>query len=374
LLNFARDAAVDLTVVGPEAPLVAGIVDAFEAAGLRCLGPSRAAARLEGSKAFCKDFLQRHGIPTAAHGSFTELEPALDFVSHLDGAVVVKADGLAAGKGVFLPETAEQAATVLRDLLEGDALGEAGRRVVVEERLQGEEASFIALVDGEHILPLASCQDHKARDNGDQGPNTGGMGAYSPAPVVSGALHQRILDEVMIPTVRGMASEGCRYRGFLYAGLMIGDDAVPRVLEFNCRLGDPETQPLMLRLKNDLAELCLAAVEGHLDRLTADWDARVALGVVLTAAGYPGPYRQGDVIQGLPDTLEAGLKFFHAGTAWNEAKQPVTRGGRVLCATALGESVVQAQQAAYNLARRVYWEGVYYRTDIGHRAVARERE
>ena len=372
LVAFARDCEIDLSVVGPEAPLVAGIVDAFEAAGLRCLGPSQAAARLEGSKAFCKAFLARHGIPTAAYGSFTELAPALDFVHQLDRPVVVKADGLAAGKGVILTDNAEQATRALRDLLEHDALGEAGRQVVVEEHLRGEEVSFIALVDGEHILPLASSQDHKARNNGDLGPNTGGMGAYSPAPVVDEILHQRILDEVITPTVRGMAAEGCPYRGFLYAGLMITDDGTPQVLEFNCRLGDPETQPLVLRLRSDLAELCEATLMGRLDQQTATWDPRTALGVVLTAAGYPGQYRKGDVIEGLPDRAEAGFKCFHAGTAWNDRGQLITQGGRVLCATALGESAAEAQRNAYNLARRVHWEGVYYRTDIGYRALARE--
>lgn len=373
LLGFAQKHAIQLTIVGPEAPLVAGIVDRFEAAGLACLGPRQQAAQLEGSKAFCKAFLQRHGIPTAHYGSFSEVAPAMAFLQQLGRPVVVKADGLAAGKGVILTDDAAQAQAALEQLLVQGSLGEAGQQVVVEERLSGEELSFIALVDGEHILALASSQDHKARDNGDQGPNTGGMGAYSPAPLMDEALQQRIMAEVMLPTVQGMAAEGNPYRGFLYAGLMIGEDGVPRVLEFNCRLGDPETQPLMMRLHSDLGALCLAACQGNLEQLRTIWDPRTALGVVLTAAGYPGAYRQGDVISGLTEPLGPGCKVFHAGTAQRETGELVTQGGRVVCATALGDSALEAQRAAYDVARRIAWEGIYYRTDIGHRAVARER-
>jgi len=372
LVNFARDNRVDLTIVGPEAPLVAGVVDAFQAAGLRCFGPTRAAAQLEGSKTFTKDFLRRHQIPTAAYQAFTETAPALAYIRQQGAPIVVKADGLAAGKGVILAQTEAEAAAAVENMLSGAGFGEAGRRVVIEEFLQGEEASFIVMVDGEHILAMASSQDHKARDNGDLGPNTGGMGAYSPAPVVTPALHQRVLREVIEPTVRGMAAEGYPYVGFLYAGLMIAPDGVPRVLEYNCRFGDPEAQPIMMRLRSDLAMLCEAALEGRLDQVQADWDPRPALGVVMAAGGYPGDYARGDVIVGLPSQEEPNLKLFHAGTARKDG-QVVTSGGRVLCATALGDTVQEAQTRAYNLARRVSWRGVYYRTDIGYRAVGREQ-
>lgn len=372
LVDFARDQDVNLTIVGPEAPLVGGIVDAFAEANLRCFGPSRKAAQLEGSKAFSKDFLTRHHIPTADYQAFTEIEPAIDYIRRQGVPIVVKADGLAAGKGVILASTEQQAVTAVKDMLAGNAFGEAGHRVIIEEFLRGEEASFMAMVDGEHILPLASSQDHKARDNGDRGPNTGGMGAYSPAPVITPELHQRILREVIEPTVRGMASEGCRYVGFLYAGLMITPQGLPRVLEYNCRLGDPETQPIMMRLRSDLVALCEAALTGCLDQAGADWDPRTALGVVMTAEGYPGHYRKGDPITGpllAPDKTD--VKVFHSGTA-AEKGRIITNGGRVLCVTALGDTVRKAQDLAYDRVRQIHWNGVYYRTDIGYRAIDRE--
>jgi len=372
LVGFARDNAVALTIVGPEAPLVAGVVDSFQAAGLRCFGPNRAAAQLEGSKAFAKDFLARHRIPTAAYQNFTDIEAAVAYIREQGAPIVVKADGLAAGKGVILAQTEDEAIAAVRDMLAGNAFGEAGHRVVVEEFLQGEEASFIVMVDGRHILPMATSQDHKARDNGDRGPNTGGMGAYSPAPVVTAAVHARIMREVIEPTVRGMAADGTPYTGFLYAGLMIGVDGTPRVLEFNCRFGDPETQPIMMRLRSDLTALCEAALDGKLDQIKAQWDPRPALGVVLAAEGYPGDYRKGDVIGGLPaETADA--KVFHAGTAYRDG-EIVTAGGRVLCACALGDNVYQAKLRAYDLVHQIRWDGMYYRSDIGYRAVAREQQ
>jgi len=370
LLAFAREQAIELTIVGPEAPLVQGVVDAFQAAGLRCFGPTARAARLEGSKVFTKDFLARHGIPTASYASFTELDPALAYLRRVGTPIVVKADGLAAGKGVILAQDLETAETAVRDMLAGNRFGDAGHRVVIEELLTGEEASFIVMVDGEHILPMASSQDHKARDNADRGPNTGGMGAYSPAPVVTPELHQRILDEVIGPTVRGLASEGIPYTGFLYAGLMIGPDGIPKVLEYNCRFGDPETQPIMLRLRSDLVELCQAALDGRLNECSADWDPRAALGVVMAAGGYPEAYTKGMLISGLPHAEEADRKVFHAGTRERDG-QVVTDGGRVLCVTALGEDVAQAQHRAYELVRRISWKDAYYRSDIGYRAVQR---
>ena len=375
LLKFAQDHHVDLTIVGPEVPLVLGITDLFTQAGLRCFGPSQAAAQLEGSKAFAKDFLTRHHIPTARYQSFTDADTAAAYIREVGAPVVVKADGLAAGKGVILAQSVDEAIAAVYGMLSGADFGSAGRRVVVEEFLVGEEASFIVMTDGEFILPFASSQDHKARDNGDRGPNTGGMGAYSPAPVVTPALHQRIMTEIIEPTVRGMAAEGNRYVGFLYAGVMMTADG-PKVLEYNCRLGDPETQPLIMRLRSDLVELCKAALDGRLHEVEADWDSRPALGVVMTAGGYPGRYRQGDVISGLPphdEELGDEVKLFHAGTLENKDGHLVTHGGRVLCATALGATVLEAQSAAYNLAKRVHWEGAYYRTDIGYRAIARER-
>ena len=372
LLAAALEHNIELTIVGPEAPLVAGVVDRFSAAGLKCFGPTRRAARLEGSKAFAKDFMKRHGIPTASYGVFTDVDEALEGLHRIGAPVVIKADGLAAGKGVILARTLKVAEQAIRDMLAGNRFGEAGHRVVIEEFLSGEEASFIVMADGRNILPMASSQDHKARDDGDQGPNTGGMGAYSPAPVVTPEMHERIMERVIRPTIEGMASEGHPYTGFLYAGVMIDAEGNPKVLEYNCRFGDPETQPIMLRMKSDLVAHCLAALEGTLDRETAEWDERAALGVVLAAAGYPGDYRKGDVISGLPVEEEPGLKVFHAGTALVDGKV-VTAGGRVLCATALGESVAEAQRRAYDLVRRIHWEGAFHRNDIGYRAVAREQ-
>ena len=374
---FAKKNNIELTIVGPEAPLVEGIVDRFDQAGLKCFGPSGGAAQLEGSKVFCKDFLARHRIPTAAYKTFTDLALAKAYIHEKGTPLVVKADGLAAGKGVIIAQSKEEAIDTAAGMLAGESFGEAGKRIVVEECLKGEEASFIVMVDGSHILPLATSQDHKARDDGDLGPNTGGMGAYSPAPVVTPALHDRIMKEVIEPTVKGMASEGNPYRGFLYAGVMISSDGTPNVLEYNCRFGDPETQPIILRLQSDLAEMCLAAVEQRLDQIEVKWDNRAALGVVMAAGGYPVGYQKGDVITGLPHTEgagaeEAGAKIFHAGTALKD-DQVVTNGGRVLCATALGNTVSEAQAKAYDLAKTIHWNGVYYRKDIGYRAVEREK-
>lgn len=370
LVEFARTEAIDLTIVGPEATLVAGVVDAFRAAGLACFGPSAAAAQLEGSKAFSKDFMARHHIPTARYAVFTELEPALAHVREQGAPIVVKADGLAAGKGVVVAQTQAEAIAAVQSMLGEAALGSAGQRVVIEEFLQGEEASFICMVDGRHILALASSQDHKARDDGDRGPNTGGMGAYSPAPVVTPEVHARIMREVIEPTVRGMAADGHEYTGFLYAGVMIDPQGRPRVLEFNCRLGDPETQPLLMRLRSDLPTLCLQAVHGRLDQAQAQWDPRPALGVVMAAQGYPQTYRTGDPIHGLDQPLPADVKVFHAGTREQDG-QIVTSGGRVLCVCALGQDVAQAQQAAYAAIRGIGWEGAFYRHDIGYRAIGR---
>ncbi len=372
LLAFARDNAVDLTVVGPEAPLVAGIVDRFTGAGLRCFGPTAGAAQLEGSKTFCKDFLARHAIPTAAYASFTDVDAAVACIRERGAPIVVKADGLAAGKGVILAQTEDEAIAAVRDMLAGNAFGEAGHRVVVEEFLVGEEASFIVMADGTNVLAMASSQDHKARDDGDRGPNTGGMGAYSPAPVVTREIFDRAMREVIEPTVAGMAAEGHPYTGFLYAGLMIAPDGTPRVLEYNCRFGDPETQPILLRLRSDLAALCEAALDGKLDEVAAEWDPRPSLGVVMAAGGYPASYAKGAAISGLPqETPET--KVFHAGTAEADGAV-VTSGGRVLCCCALGDTVAAAQAAAYALVGRIRWKDAYYRTDIGYRAVARERE
>lgn len=372
LLDFAQDKDIALTIVGPEVPLVLGIVDSFHAAGLPCFGPSKAAAELEGSKAFSKDFLARHNIPTADYQTFTEIDPALAYIRDKGAPIVIKADGLAAGKGVIVAHTTDEAIAAVNDMLAANAFGEAGHRVVVEEFLSGEEASFICMVDGEHILPMATSQDHKAAHDGDTGPNTGGMGAYSPAPVVSDDMFQRIMHEVIEPTVKGMAADGCPYTGFLYAGIMIGSDGTPKVLEYNVRFGDPETQPIMMRLQSDLITLCEAALDKRLDTVTADWDPRPCLGVVLAAGGYPGSYAKGDVIHGLPEDT-ADTKVFHAGTAEKEG-QVVTSGGRVLCACALGDTVSDAQQRAYAVVKKIDWSGVYYRSDIGYRAVAREQE
>ncbi|MGB8145058.1 MAG: phosphoribosylamine--glycine ligase [Chromatiaceae bacterium] len=373
LVAFASAQAIGLTIVGPEAPLVAGLVDRFQAAGLPCFGPTQGAAQLEGSKSFTKDFLQRQGIPTAAYGSFSELEPALAYLRQVGAPIVVKADGLAAGKGVILAQDLATAEAAVRDMLAGGRFGRAGNRVVIEEFLQGEEVSFIAMVSQGQILPMASSQDHKARDDGDQGPNTGGMGAYSPAPVVTPALHERIMAEVMHPTVAGMAAEGLPYSGFLYAGLMIAADGTPKVLEYNCRLGDPETQPILMRLRSDLVELCLAAHEGRLGEMPVDWDPRAALGVVMAAGGYPDAYERGRVISGLEAAAQVpDTKVFHAGTA-RVAGQTVTQGGRVLCVTALGKTVGAAQTRAYQAVDLIHWQNGFCRRDIGHRAIARER-
>ena len=373
LLTFAQANKIDLTIVGPETPLVLGAVDRFRAAGLRCFGPAKASARLEGSKAFAKDFLARHKIPTAAYGNFTDVSAAEAFIKKMGAPIVVKADGLAAGKGVIVAATLDEAIAAMRDMLAGNAFGEAGHRVVVEEYLEGEEASFIVMADGVHVLALATSQDHKRVGDGDTGPNTGGMGAYSPAPVVTPLVHARVMHEVIEPTVRGMQAEGNPYTGFLYAGLMIDARGNPKVIEFNCRLGDPETQPLMMRLKSDLVTLIEAALDGRLDAVSAEWDTRAALGVVMAASGYPGSYRQGDVIEGLPVTDAPDVKVFHAGTTLKDGKA-ITSGGRVLCVTALGGTVAAAQQHAYEVVRQIRWNGAQYRTDIGYRAMVREQQ
>jgi phosphoribosylamine--glycine ligase len=373
LLALARSESVALTIVGPEQPLVAGVVDRFEEAGLACFGPRREAAQLEGSKAFTKAFLARHGIPTAAYASFTEVAPAMAYLREKGAPIVVKADGLASGKGVIVAETLAEAQAAVSDMLAGNVYGEAGHRVVIEEFLAGEEASFIAMVADGYILPLATSQDHKARDDGDLGPNTGGMGAYSPAPVVTAQIHERIMREIMLPTVAGLAAEGIAYTGFLYAGVMIGRDGAPRVLEFNCRFGDPETQPIMMRLKSDLVSLCVAALQGELHRVRISWDERAALGVVLAAGGYPASYQKDLPIHGLEEAdAVPDAKVFHAGTRMRSG-EVVTAGGRVLCATGLGATVSQARARAYEAAACVSWDGMFHRTDIGYRAVARER-
>lgn len=370
LLFFAQKEKINLTIVGPEAPLALGIVNTFQQHGLRIFGPTQLAAQLESSKSFAKDFLARHQIPTAEYQTFTDVQAALDYVKTKGAPIVIKADGLAAGKGVIIAQTLAEAESAITDMLAGNAFGQAGSRVVIEEFLVGEEASFIVMADGKNALPLATSQDHKARDDGDVGPNTGGMGAYSPAPVVTPDIHARILAEVIYPTIEGMAKEGVPYTGFLYAGVMITKDGTPKVLEFNCRMGDPETQPIMMRLTSDLAELCNAAIDGCLDKTAAHWDNRAALGVVLVAAGYPDAYPKGEEIHGLHQEAPA-CKVFHAGTRL-EGKKIVTNGGRVLCVVALGETVTLAQQRAYTLVRALSWDHLYYRHDIGHRAIARE--
>ena len=371
LVALARDEQCALTIVGPEAPLVAGIVDAFDVAGLPCFGPSAAASQLEGSKAFTKDFMARHDIPTAAYRNFNELQPALDYIRERGAPIVIKADGLAAGKGVIVAHSLEEAEAAATDMLAGNRFGDAGARIVVEDFLSGEEASFIVITDGENTLPLATSQDHKARDEGDLGPNTGGMGAYSPAPVVTADVEARIMAEVIEPTLDGMRDDGHPYRGFLYAGLMIEPDGSPRVIEFNCRMGDPETQPIMMRLQSDLVELCLATLDGSLDEQTADWDSRSALGVVLAAGGYPESYAKGAVIHGLDAADSDTQKVFHAGTKDADGSV-VTSGGRVLCVVGLGDSVSEAAGSAYDAVGKLCWDGVYLRRDIGHRAIARE--
>ena len=372
LLAFARDNNVDLTIVGPEAPLVIGVVDAFRDAGLMIFGPTQAAAQLEGSKAFTKDFLARHDIPTAFYEVFTEVEPALAYVQKHGAPIVVKADGLAAGKGVIVAMTETEAEAAIKDMLAGNAFGEAGSRVVIEEFLDGEEASFIVMVDGDNVLPFATSQDHKRVGDGDTGPNTGGMGAYSPAPVVTPEIHQRIMDEVIYPTVKGMQAEGNEYTGFLYAGLMIMADGTPKVIEYNCRFGDPETQPIMMRLQSDLVQLCVDACNKQLAGKQIHFTEQPAVGVVLAAGGYPGSYAKGLVIDGLADAATGDGKVFHAGTKLKDS-DVVTSGGRVLCATALGNSVTEAQANAYGLAKEISWQDMFYRTDIAYRAIARER-
>ncbi|WP_027159672.1 phosphoribosylamine--glycine ligase [Methylobacter luteus] len=368
LLDFAQKEAIGLTIIGPEVPLVAGIVDRFQEAGLKCFGPSAKAAQLEGSKSFCKDFMARHHIPTAEYQTFTDKSQALVYIQQKGAPIVVKADGLAAGKGVIVAQTVQEANAAVEDMLSGNVFGEAGHRVVIEEFLAGEEASFIVIADGQHALPMATSQDHKARDNGDKGPNTGGMGAYSPAPVVTPEIHARVMREVIEPTLKGMAADGHAYTGFLYAGLMIANDGSTKVLEYNCRFGDPETQPIMMRLKSDLVELCEVALAGELDKMDTDWDERAALGVVLAAGGYPDDYRKGDVISGLPDQESEDRKVFHAGTQ-QAGDKIVTAGGRVLCACALGRDIQEAQSKAYELTRAIHWDDVYYRTDIGFKAI-----
>ncbi len=370
LVALAASERVDLTIIGPEAPLVLGVVDAFEAAGLRCFGPRRAPSQLEGSKAFTKEFLRRHGIPTAGYATFTRANFDPDWVRRQRTPIVVKASGLAAGKGVVIAASADEAIATARDMFAG-RFGSAGDEVVIEEFLPGEEASFIVIADGVHALPFATSQDHKRVGDGDTGPNTGGMGAYSPAPVVTPAMHARIMREVIEPTIRGLAADGMPYTGFLYAGIMIAPDGTPNVLEFNCRFGDPETQPIMARLRSDLTALCEAALDGRLNEITMDWDPRAALGVVIAAGGYPDSYEKGLPIEGLEDAAALPGKIFHAGTAL-QAGKVVTNGGRVLCAVGLGENVSAAQRAAYALVERICYKEIRYRRDIGYRAIARE--
>ncbi len=372
LLQLARDEGVALTVVGPEGPLVAGVVDRFRAAGLRVFGPSAAAAQLEGSKAYAKDFLARHRIPTAFYSVFTQVEPALAYVRDKGAPIVVKADGLAAGKGVIVAMTLAEAEDAVRDMLSGNAFGEAGARVVVEEFLEGEEASFISMVDGRTALPMATSQDHKRVGDGDTGPNTGGMGAYSPAPVVTDAVHARVMAEVVNPTVAGMIADGIPFTGFLYAGLMIDATGAPKVIEFNVRFGDPETQPVMLRLQSDLVELVEAAIDGRLHQTRAQWDPRPSLGVVMAARPYPETPVTGEVISGL-DAVPPTAQVFHAGTALDAAGQVLSAGGRVLCVAALGESVSAAQANAYAGVKAIAWASEFHRSDIGWRAIERER-
>lgn len=372
LLDLAESESIALTIVGPEQPLVAGIVDRFEAAGLKCFGPRAAAARLEGSKAFAKAFLSRHNIPTADYQTFEQVDPALDYIRSRGAPIVIKADGLAAGKGVIIAANTQEAENAVRDMLEQNAFGEAGATVVIEEFLRGEEASFIAIVDGTEILPLATSQDHKTRDEDDKGPNTGGMGAYSPAPVITPEVQRRIMEQIMIPTVNGMAAEGAAYRGFLYAGLMIDADEQPKVIEFNCRFGDPETQPVLVRLRSDIVELCLRACDGSLSHADMAWDPRASLGIVIASRGYPGSYETGAVIHGLDQDLGPDIKVFHAGTK-PQGGETLTSGGRVLCAVALASSVSEAHELAYNAVAKIGWDGAFYRRDIGYRAIARER-
>lgn len=371
LADFAQQNNCELTIVGPEAPLVDGIVDHFQSLGLKIFGPQQGAAQLEGSKTFTKHFLARHNIPTAAYDTFTELDAALAYIRKQGAPIVIKADGLAAGKGVIVAMSLDDAEAAVTDMLAGNAFGEAGHRVVIEEFLEGEEASFIVIADGAHVQPMATSQDHKRVGDGDTGANTGGMGAYSPAPVVTDSVYQRIMDEVILPTIRGMAAEGNPYTGFLYAGLMITADGAPKVIEYNCRFGDPETQPIMMRLQSDLVALCLAALDGGLETTRPKWDERSALGVVMAAGGYPGSYGKGASISGLGNDTET-TKVFHAGTLMQDGVV-VTNGGRVLCVTALGDTVSETQARAYDAVEHINWQEAYYRKDIGYRAIARER-
>ncbi len=371
LASLAQAEDIGLTIVGPEAPLVAGIVDRFESLGLPCFGPSAAAAQLEGSKAFTKDFLARHSIPTGDYRNFSDLDDALAYIREKGAPIVIKADGLAAGKGVIVAMTVDEAEQAATDMLSGNKFGDAGARIVVEEFLDGEEASFIVITDGTSVLPMATSQDHKARDEGDTGPNTGGMGAYSPAPVVTPDVEQKIMNLVIRPTLDGMKSDGNNYVGFLYAGLMIMADGTPKVIEFNCRFGDPETQPIMARLKSDLALLCKATLDGTLAQQSAEWDSRASLGVVMAAGGYPNSYPKGDTISGLDVADSETQKVFHAGTATQDGNV-VTSGGRVLCVVGLGDSVRDAAAASYAAVDKIDWDKVYFRRDIGHRAIARE--
>jgi phosphoribosylamine--glycine ligase len=368
LLAFAHEQQIGLCIIGPEAPLVAGVADALAAGGIRCFGPTQKAAQLEGSKDFAKAFMQRHEIPTAAYQTFTDRDAALAYLEQVGAPIVVKADGLAAGKGVVVADDLATARSAIEQMLGAGRFGSAGQRVVIEEKLVGEEVSFIVMVGHGDVIPLATSQDHKARDEGDRGPNTGGMGAYSPAPLVDAALHARIMREVIEPTIKGLESEGMPYVGFLYAGLMIGADGAPRVLEYNCRLGDPETQPLLMRLESDLVELCLAATDGTLARAEPRWSKQAALGVVIAAGGYPGDYERGRPIQGLGLETDPETKVFHAGTR-RDGEQTLTNGGRVLCATALGKDVAEAASRAYRLADAINFEGAFFRRDIGHRAI-----
>jgi phosphoribosylamine--glycine ligase len=373
LVEIARKERVGLTIVGPEVPLVGGIVDTFEAAGQKCFGPRAAGAQLEGSKAFTKAFLARHRIPTAAYETFTDFAAARDYVAKQTPPIVIKADGLAAGKGVIIAATRAEAEATLDRVLRQRQFGEAGARVVIEEFLVGEEASFIAVVDGTRVVPLASSQDHKTRDDGDRGPNTGGMGAYSPAPVVTREVHDRVMREVMLPTVRGLAADGIPYRGFLYAGLMIDGQGQPRVIEFNCRLGDPETQPILFRLRSDLVDVCLSCFNGTLGVSPLEWDSRATVGVVMASRGYPDSSDKGKPINGLERVTREDVKVFHAGTRLDGGRV-VTDGGRVLCVVGTGESVRAARDAAYSGVREIAWDGAFYRNDIGHRAIEREEQ
>jgi len=374
LLQFATENSIGLTIIGPEAPLVAGIVDVFLDHGLPCFGPSAKAAQLEGSKSFSKDFLKRHNIPTADYETFIDIDQAINYIKQKGAPIVVKADGLAAGKGVIVAQTIAEAIAAVKDMLSENKFGEAGNLVVIEEFLSGEETSFIVMCDGEHILPLASSQDHKARDEADKGPNTGGMGAYSPAPLVTVEIHNRIMQEIIEPTVKGICDEGRPYSGFLYTGVIVCTDGTIKVLEFNCRFGDPETQPIMMRLKSDLVSLCVSAINRTLDKVEVEWDERVAVGVVLASAGYPQSVTKGDVIYGLDRDLGNCRKVFHAGTANNNENEIVTTGGRVLCVVALGGNATLAQREVYDAVDKIKWRGMFYRKDIAYRAIVRENK